>query len=460
MNTQAAKDANMEQMLSELTGLKSMLEDTTTSYTQQFKDLHAHFDGQKKGSSELDVAVKKHVSELAEMKAQMDQLTSSIEVVKKELDAPVYQSEGELKDHDRKAAIELQKRYHVHQKGADAEESFRVDTDNLVNLSDFRSASRKLVKHGGLMKRREIYASILNEGEKKAFDAAGLDTAFFSPEILGLTIDCNIECGYLLDLYGQVSVTRSKFMYPQVVDYGQIGSYNCDVDCDAPLGEEGNIKYLNGKTYDYRGVFCFLKKVLEEANYDFLAFMMQSIARSYRIARNSALMVGDGVNEPEGWLTAECFAKIKTPESRFNHQDFRRFQNSAPLEYGPTVTVMHQNTFGYLASAVDANGRFIFGDGNIMFSPSLVTEGIRISNCLPDPTEGNTRGSAELPFEPGAFIAALANWDMAYKAVNKSPMQIEQFIGGSTKWCSKYQFGAEDGAFTACCAAGRILTAG
>lgn len=460
MNTQAAQDANMETMLAELGSLKSLLETTTKSYEKQITDLNAHYTGTKSDNAELSASVKKHVGELAELKAQMDQFTVSIEVLKKELDAPVYQSEASLKDHDRSAAIELQRRFHLHKHGVDAEDTFKADTENLVNLDAFRSAARKLVKHGGLMQRKQIYATILNEGEKKAFDAAGLDTAFFSPEILGLTIDCNIECGYLLDLYGQVSVTRSKFMYPQIVDYGQIGTYTCDVDCEAPPGEEGNIKYLNGKTYDFRGAFCFLKKVLEEANYDFLSFMMQSIARSYRIARNRALMVGDGVNEPEGWLTAECFEKLKTPAGQFNHVDFRRFLNSAPLEYGPTVAVMHQNTFGYLASAVDANGRFIFGDGSIVFSPSLVTEGIRISNCLPDPTDGNTLGSADAPFEPGSFIAALANWDLAYKAVNKSPMQIEQFIGGSTKWCSKYLFGAEDGAFTACCAAGRTLYVG
>jgi hypothetical protein len=460
MNTKQAEQSNIEKMLEELAGLQDMCNKAQSAAEQQYKDLSTHYNGVKAENEDLKKTVQGHAAEYASMKASVDQLQASIELVKKELDAPVYRSEADLKDHDRKAAIELQRRLNIAKNGVDADDSFRADLDNLVNLDDFRNAARKLVKHGGLMKRREIYANVLSEGEKKAFDAAGLDTAFFSPEILGLTIDCNVECGYLLDLYGQVNVSRSKFMYPQVVDYGEIGSYHCDVDCDADLGPEGNIKYLNGKTYDWRGVFCFLKKVLEEANYDFLAFMMQTIARSYRIGRNRALMIGDGDNEPEGWLTAECFAKVSTEAGQFNHVDFRRFQNTAPLEYGPTVTVMHQNTFGYLASAVDHNGRFIFGDGDIMFSPSLVTEAIRISNCLPDPTEGNTLGSDAAPFVSGSFIAALANWDMAYKAVNKTPMQIEQFIGGSSKWCSKYQFGAEDGAFTACCAAGRTLYVG
>lgn len=460
MNTKVAEESNVEKLLKELDDLRALAKTASEASEAQYKDLTNHYGGVKKDTTELAETVKKHVGEYAEMKAAVDQLQASIEVVKKELDAPVYRSETELKDHDRAAAIELQRRKFISQKGADAEDDFRPDMDNLVNLSDYRNACKKLVKHGGLMKRSDVVKMMLSDAEKKAFDAASLDTAFFSPEILGLEVDCNIECAYLLDLYGQVSVTRSKFMYPQVVDYGEIGSYHCDVDCDADPGPEGNIKYLNGKTYDYRGAFCFLKKVLEEANYDFMSFMMQSIARSYRINRNRALMTGDGDNEPEGWLTADCFGKLKTAPGQMNHVDFRRFQNSAPLEYGDTVTVMHQNMFGYLASAVDNNGRFIFGDGDIMFSPSMAAERIRVSNCLPDATEGNTRGSVDNPFVTGSFIAALANWDMAYKAVNKKPMQIEQYIGGSSKWCAKYQFGAEDGAFTACCAAGRTLYVG
>jgi hypothetical protein len=305
--------------------------------------------------------------------------------------------------------------------------------------------------------------------ERKAFDMASMDIAFFSPEMLGLTIDCNIECWSLVDLYGQESVSRSTFMYPKIESYGAIGSYDCDAKCDAELGPEGNIRYLNGKTYDFRGVFCFQRKVLQEANYDLLGFMMRAAQRSYRINRNRVLMVGDGINEPLGWMTADCFTKLATPtvsvegggtRPNFNHQDFRRFLSSAPVEYGPVVAVMHQNIFGYLASAVDNNGRFIFGDGDMTFSPDSVRERIRISNCLPDATDNNTKGDAANPFTPGDFLVAAGNWEMAYKAVSKRPLWMQQFEAQSTAWCVKYVFGAEDGGFVGCCPAARQLVVG
>jgi hypothetical protein len=459
MNTRTAEEMNFEKLETELKDLTGLATQMKKNVDDQYTQLKSHFDGVKKDTGDLDEQVKKHTADYAQMVGTLQELQASIEMVKKQIDAPVYQSEKDLNENDRAQAVELQRRAFIAKNGADAGEKFTPDMNNLVNLADYRSAARKMVQYGGLQTKSQILTSMMTEGERKAYEASSLDTAFFSPEILGLTIDCNIECASLLDLYGQINVSRSKFQYMQIVEYGDIGEYGCDVNCDAPLGKDGNIQFLEGKTYDFRGMFCFLKKVLEEANFDFLTFMMQAAARSYRINRNRALIVGDGQQEPEGWLTANCFEKLETPGT-FNHQDFRRFLASAPMEYGTVLPIMHQNTFGYLASAVDNNGRFIFGDGVMSYSPETASERIRISNCLPDPTEDNTRGSIDNPFAAGAFIVAAANWDTAYKAVTRKPMQMEQYLGGSTKWCAKYQFGAEDGAFVACCAAGRQLVVG
>lgn len=457
MVTKTAEELGIEKMIDEMSGLAGAIEKAQKAADDQYKELTAHYDGVKKDTKEIEVAVQKHASDYAEMVASVQSLKASMEVIKKELDAPAYQNEAVLKDHDKKAAVELQKRIHVFKGGEETD--FRVDADNLVKMEDYRSACRKLVAEGGKQTREKIVKSF-TEGEKKAFDAASLDVAFFSPEMLGIEVDCNIECASLIDLYGQVTVSRSNFMYPQVIDYGAIGSYDCDAKCDAELGPEGNIAYKNGKTFDFRGVFCFQRKVLDEANYDLLGFMMRAAQRSYRINRNRALIVGDGLVEPKGWLKTDCFPKLSTPAGQFNHVDFRRFLSTAPVEYGDVVPIMHQNTFGYLAASTDSNGRFIFGDGDLTFSPSTAANRLRISNCLPDPTEGNTLGGADAPFVAGSFIAAAGNWPMAYMSVNKKPMFMEQYIGGSSAWCVKYQFGAEDGGFVACCEAARQLVVG
>jgi Skp family chaperone for outer membrane proteins len=453
---QKAIDSAMEKITKELGDANALLEKSRKDLETKYTELNAQFGGLKSENDEMKKSVEKQVKEYTELAATTQALTQGIDALKKELDSPLFKGGKDLEDNDKKAAIELQRRAFLHKGGNEFE--FKADTSNLVVAADYRSAAYKLMQVG--IETKQNVVSRFSEAEKKAFDAASLDSAFFMPEMLGIEVDCNIECAELLDLYAAVTVSRTNFMFPQVVDYGAIGQYDCDAKCDAELGPEGNITYKNGKTFDFRGVFCFQRKVLAEANYDLLNFMMRAAARSHRINRNRALITGDGVNEPLGWLTGDCFTKISTVGLQFDHQMFRRFMSSAPVEYGPVVATMHQNVFAYLASAVDTNGRFIFGDGLMTYSPDDVRERIRISNCLPDPTDGGTRGSIDTPFVAGDFIVAAGNWEMAYASVSKRPMFMEQYVGGSSAWCVKYQFGAEDGGFVMCCDAARTLQVG
>lgn len=453
------KNDGLEKLTKELgdaVGLLGTFKKEYDSDAKVLKELASTVQSLGKVDGEMQDKIDKAAASLADAMAKTQACEEAIEKLKKEMDAPIFRGDKDLKDNDREQAINLQRRAHLHKGGTELD--FKADLDNLVNPADYRSATHKLMQVGLENKARIV--STFTESEKKAFDAASLDTGFFSPELLGLEVDCEIECASLLDLYESVSVSRSTFMYPHVTSYGDIGRYDCDAKCDAEYGPEGNITWRNGQTYDFRGVFCFNRDTLREANYDLLGFMMRAAARSYRINRNRALIAGDGINEPEGWLTADAFTKVAAPAQNPTHQDLRQFLASAPVEYGPVTAIMHQNTFAYFAAMVDTTGRFIFGDGLMGFGPSDLTDRIRISNCLPDPTEGGTKGSAASPFDAGDFIMAAGVWQRAYAAVNHRPMFMEQFIGGSSAWCVKYQFGAKDGGFVACAPAARTFQAG
>jgi Phage capsid family len=436
-----------------LAGLTKYKKETDEHYTA----LHNHFGGVKAETDELKAEVLKRATEYAELVAKQQALQQAIDQVKREIDVPLLRGGSDLVEHDKLAAIELQRRAYLF-KGGDADE-FKPDMENLVDAKAYRSAVRKLVKHVGIESKSKV-VKLFDEHERKAFEASSLDAALFSPELLGIELDCIVECAELLDLYNSITVSKSTFLYPQVLDYGAIGKYDCDAKCDAEYGPEGNIQYRNGQVYDYRGVFCFNRKVLAECNYDLLGFMYKAAARSYRINRNRALMVGDGINEPQGWLTANCFTTVKTPKTEVTHVDFRLTYASIPVEYGPIVAIMHQNMFAHLAAQTDSVGRFLFGDGIMTYSPNDVRENIRISNCLPDATQGLTKGNAANPFTTGDFILAAGAWSKAFYAVNKRPLWIEQWEGKSTAWCVAYSFGAEDGGFTACCPAVRIMVVG
>lgn len=453
----AAADQALEVLTKELSGFTTLLETNQKAAEDRFKALEAAKADQGKLVIELSEGVKQHATAYADVIAKQQAIQTAIDLIKKEMDTPLLKGGKELAEKDVLTAISLQRRAFIW-KGGDPDD-FKEDMDNLVDAKQYRSAVRKLVKYVGIESKRKVI-SMLSAEEKKAFEAGSLDSAMFSPEMLGIELDCIVECAELLDLYGQVTVGKTTFMYPQVLDYGEIGKYDCDAKCDAEFGPEGNIRYLSGNVSDWRGVFCLQRKVLAEANYDLLGFMYRAAARSHRINRNRALMVGDGVNQPLGWLTANCFPKVKTAGTTFNHIDFRLFYSSVPVEYGPITAVMHQNVFAYLAAMVDGVGRFLIGDGLLTYSPADVRENLRISNCLPDPTDGLTKGSAAAPFTTGDFICAAGAWKTAYYAVSKRPLWIEQWEGQSSAWCVKYQLGADDGGFVGCCPAARILTVG
>jgi len=451
-----AAEAALEMLTKELGDITSLLEKSKTDSEKQYTELTNHFGGVKAENEELKKEVLKHTTEYAEMIAKQQQLQQMVDLIKKEMDVPLFKGGSDLAEHDRKSAVELQRRIFLHKGGNNFE--FKADMDNLVDCSVYREVVRKMMIVGIEQKAKVVRA--FNDSEKKVYELAGLDSGMFSPEMLGIEIDCTVLCAEMLDLYGAATVGKSTFMYPQVMDYGAIGKYDCDAKCDAEYGPEGNVVFKSGTVSDFRGVFCLHRRTLQEANYDLLDFMYRAAARSHRINRNRALINGDGLNEPQGWVTANCFPKMKSAGTLFTHQDWRMFFTSVPVEWGPVTAVMHQNTFSYLASQLDQVGRFIFGDGLMTYNPNDVRESLRISNCLPDPTEGLTRGTTANPFVTGAFISAAGNWKTAYYAVSKRPLWIEQWEGQSSAWCVKYQFGAEDGGFVGCCPAVHILSVG
>ena len=441
----------------EMANIVAAIEKSKKDAEVQFTDLTNHYSGVKASNDELKAAVQKHVAEYAETVTKLQMYEQALNQVKKELDQPIIKGGKDLEESDRSAAVELQRRAFLFKGGS--EWDFKPDMNNLVIAKDYRSAVRKMMSVG--IESKDKIKRTFTPEETKAFEASSLDSALFSPEMLGIELNCIVQCAELLDLYNSVTVGKSQFMYPQVMDYGAIGQYDCDAKCDAEYGPEGNIQFKSGQVSDFRGVFCFQRKVLAEANYDLLNFMYNAAARSYRINRNRATMVGDGVNEPLGWLSNDCFTKRSTPSTGLSHVDFRLFHGSVPVEYGPVTTVMHQNTFAYLAALTNSYGDFIFGEGLMTYSPNDVRESIRISNCLPDPTHGLTLdGSPAKPFVTGSFICATGAWNRAYYVVNKRPLWIEQWEGKSTAWCVAYSFGAEDGGFVACCPAASILTVG
>lgn len=469
-----AKDVpnGLESLVAEVQQLNTLAADQQKKTDEAYRALKTEVDGQKASNKDLADKADRIIKDLAASTAIAQAAKDTADYLKKQADAPVHRTGADRRDANRAIAIDIQREQHKWQGGTD--DTFRVNEDKLVNVDHLRQGLTKLSRYGGIETRAAVMQKMSPE-ERHALDAASIDSAYFAPQMLGFTLDCNTECAGLLDLYDTIRVNRSRLQYPTVKDYGAIGGWACPAECDATTGPAGNIGMANAQTFDWRGTICISVEQLREMDFDIFAFHMLAIDRSWRINWNRAVMVGnaDGKGtEPTGWAVQGCFPKAKTPlrilsgaagatpKPSFNHVDLRRLLTSVPQEHGPTQAVMHQNVFAYLASQTDYTGRFVFGDGLMDYTPTMVNKTIRISNCLPDATAGGTKGDDANPFTPGDFLVAVGAWKQAVKVFQQMDMRVQQHIGGSSMWCQKWQFGAKAGAQVHCCDAARELVVG
>src|SRR5262245_55131500 len=114
-----AAEAALETLTKELGDITALLEKSKKESDQQYKDLTTHYAGVKADSDEVKEAVKKHAAEYAALIAQQQALQATLDQIKKEIDVPLLRGGNDLKDHDVKAAIELQRRAFLF-KGGDA----------------------------------------------------------------------------------------------------------------------------------------------------------------------------------------------------------------------------------------------------------------------------------------------------------------------------------------------------
>lgn len=451
MPNKQANEFGFDDLTREISGIADDVRSIKTKQEEDIRSLRNDFDGKSSSDEETRAKVEAIAASLAEKTTHLQALEERQREIAKTLENPIFQTQRTLDNHDMETMRTMQLRQHLHS-GRDRNE-FQFDPENVISLSDYRSAALKLQRFG--LDTREQIARTFTDGEQRAFAASGLAGGFIIPEMLGYVEDCEVECASMLDLYGSVSVNKSTFQYLQIKDHGAMGSYTCPASCSAELGEEGNMAWLNGKVHDFRGAFCLNKTVVSDASVDLLGFIVEGARRSHRINRNKAFMIGDGNDSPLGWM-GKFDVRTTSDEGKVKHTDVRMFLASLPREYGNVVPVMHPNMFATLTAIPDANGRFLFGDGQFGLMPEDIIDRVRVSTCLPDATDDLTKGWAEL--DSGSFVMAAASWNAAFKVVNHKPLWIEQYMGGSNAWCSMYHFGASDGSFIGCENAGKVLS--
>lgn len=374
--------------------------------------------------------------------------------VRRQMSHPLAGTAKDIQDFDGSMQAYLAEA--VHRFTASADAPFTYDAQNAIPVAKYREVARKLISRVGLSSRASVLQAMSPE-ERLIASHSALDSGFFVPQVLSVTKDCTYECADLLDLYQRIAVSAPSFHYLVVDSHGVYGQYVCPSTCTAPGVEPMRIRMEAGETKSFRGAFCFNREVLQRSVVDLFTFVLQAINRSYRVARNRAYMIGDGVNEPMGWVTANAFPVRTVPGNAVTAALFRTFWFSLPTQWLPGTIVMHPNMMRWLAAQTNTVGDFLFFSG-VMFPPvDQATQGVRLSDCLPDPTQSFTVGLAGGVFPPDTMLAAVGNWSQAYRIFELSPLRVQQLEAQSNMFCVSYEFAAEDGGQVFCADAARIL---
>ena len=388
---------------------------------------------------------------IAEVKAQQDFYSKS-------LDRPIYGSDKDVIDFDKKSTQDILLAKHVMSGGSVMD--FRAKGDEAISSAAIHTAFNKLMTASSLSGWHEKMGT-LTDVEKKSISVSTVGNSFFVPQLLDIVKNCNIVCASLVDLYDTLQVSKPTFKYPVIANYGNLGSYGAAEDCAATFGLDANVSMNAGDVKDWRGAFCMHEDVIRYAAFDFYKIMVESIERSRLITQNQAFITGDGLKEPVGWATSTQYPKFTTSAvGAFNEQDWRMFLAKGPSEFGQLVAVMHPYMLAYLISRQTTDHEFIF-NGNDMFAGLNVDPSkLRLSKCLPDATANNSLdGSAGKPFATGAFVSTVADWGMAYKRFVLEPMTVRpNFVTGP--YCQQWAFRERSGGEVWCANAAHTLVIG
>lgn len=441
-----------EVVLRAIGDLKDATDAGRKTYEDSFRALKAELENTKAASAEQVDKVGRIATELAETKAQNDAIKSTLDAIKRQADSPVYAREPEANDHIRKSTIAFAREAHVAKHGDDRE--FRDDAVETGHLIALKSAQRKLLTANNEASYQHALSEMSAE-ERKSMSLAQLDGYLFMPEMQTVFRDCFLEPVGLGDLYDTFSVSKMSIQTPVIKDHAKLGGYICSSTCGTIAAAANNISVVTDRVYDWRGTWCATTASLEESAVNLMARMAAEMALSKRMTSNEAWINGDGVNQPKGWLNANCFPKVRTSAvGALTAADLRAFMNSLKYEYGRATVVMHPDTLAIVATMSDANGRFLFGDGALFMMTPDMSDMIRLTRYVPAlaPTAPGVYAS-------GSFVAAAAVWKKAYQVpVRRNMIMQESFSGvGGTPWCKTFNFWAQDGGSTTCCEAGSIL---
>ncbi len=274
-------------------------------------------------------------------------------------------------------------------------------------------------------------------------------------ELSSRIIDCLSDPTDLAGLVGRVNMSSAELRFPiNSTNWAGGPQWSCENNCfQSNPTAETNFGTLAVRSDPLRFVVCLTRSLLEDSSLDIEGWIVRNAERAFRDAISAAILVGDSIGKPLGFIQAAagipiCETSPSTPVGQISWQDLLMLRFELPPQFMRNASfLMNQRMLALLASTTDANSKPIMISSPIMDQPlpqwTLFGAPIHVVTQMPDTA-------------PGAVAVAYGDWEQTYVlATRKSVTVYPDLI--STPFCPRYYFEARIGAGTLCPNGARLL---
>lgn len=439
----------LKQIQTEVKAARDEFHTKEAARVSTFEELRSEIAKGSKTSGDVEQKIARIAEDATKSAEKIQSLEQAINELAKKVQRPAGDDTGDKNQRDH--AIQLLEAKHFSRvTKRDNEHPFTYTEDQVAEAQIAIKALKTLINTSSIQE--------LPEQQRKALSTFNLGTSGFllAPEMSSQVLSCVEDPTDVLGLFANLNISGPSVKFMVDNERWDVAAWACESQCFAnnptqQLGE--GLGEVEIKPEALRYIICTTRELLEDANINIEAWLLNKVNRSFRNHLSMAMLIGDGIGKPLGILTPSagvpvCDTGSVSPAGQFTWQDLILLKYQVPSAFaGGGAYLMNQNTFGLALTMSDAMGRPIMLASPLAGGQYLVGgSSVVIASQMPD-------------VAPGATPVAYGNWKQAYMVVNRRAVTMTQ-DPYSAGFCVLFKFEARIGGAPICPNAARLLRIG
>lgn len=285
-----------------------------------------------------------------------------------------------------------------------------------------------------------------------AFSFGGNGGVLLPPQTSSQILRCLVDPTDMAGMVSNVAISSGSIQFPIDNVRTALAGWGCDAACVAnnPQPDLSGMEMLEIKAEPIRFVLCATPDLLQDAAFNIENWLMEKVARGFRDTLSEAIVIGDGLGKPLGFMNPQagvpiCETSDATPAGRVTWQDLVSLKFELPVQWHSEGRYyMNQRTAALLFTMSGADSRPLFsilpeGQPGFMLCGSPLV----ICSWFPD-------------VMPGSTPIMYGNLKQLYTLVNRRALTllVDPYSAG---WCTLFKWDARVGRNCTCPNAARLL---